>query len=61
MRQVRLLELLRPLGRWGRIETLTLNGLLVGCGFRPSCLNRHNRLSIAGQALPAVLGEVPCV
>ena len=61
MRQVRLLG---PLGRLGpveRVETPSPDGLPKCYGFRPSHHNRHNCLSVAGQARLAVLGEVPCV
>lgn len=64
MRQVGQLGLLRPLGRLGPVgrgETPSPNWLATVCGFCHNGLNRHNRLSIAGQTLPAVLGEVPCV
>ena len=67
MRQVRqlgpvgLLGLLGRLGLVGRVETASPDGLPKCYGFRPSRHNCHNCLSIAGQARPAVLGEVPCV
>ena len=66
MRQVRLLGqlgLLRPLGRLGPVgrgEMPSPNWSATVCGFCHNGLNRHNRLSIAGQARPAVLEEVPC-
>ena len=58
MRQVRQLG---RLGLVGRVETPSPNGLAMGCGFCHNGLNRRNRLNVAGQARPAVLGEVPCV
>lgn len=58
------LGLLRPLGRLGPVgrgETPSPNWLATVCGFCHNGLNRHNCLNVAGQALPAVLGEVPYV
>ena len=63
MRQVRrlgpvgLLGLLGRLGLVGRIETPSPNWLATVCGFCHNGLNRHNRLSIVGQARLNVAGQ----